>query len=394
MDPVQRHQQLLIDRARQIYRKTPLSEATCGACLAVPRHSFVPRYRQWASDQWCDVTETNLVEHLGTLYADHPLILCGDDDNHVVSTISQPSFVLRMLDLLHCEPGHTVFELGTGSGWNAALLGHLVGPTGHVCSMEIIPELAQTAAETISTLGISNVHVIAGDAGEGCLARAPYDRVAFTAGTYDLPACFYEQVKEEGLLLGVIKNVGGGDNLFLLRKVQDRFESVYSVQCGFVQITGKHNLELLDPVTIEELPAWSTLRDREIERRPFWWSGKGPDVFGWQTMGIRSFLGITEPLFRSFKLRNSDHKQPEEYYFGLWDPEQHSLVLAIADELIAYGSSAAMNRLLQLLHRWVDLGMPTAASFALQVHRADVALRAAANQWIVRRRDSQFLWSL
>ncbi len=73
-------------------------------------------------------------------------MLYGEDDSNVLSTISQPSFVLRMLDMLQLRPGHRVFELGAGSGWNAALMGHLVGPEGQVFSLELIPEVARAAA--------------------------------------------------------------------------------------------------------------------------------------------------------------------------------------------------------------------------------------------------------
>ena len=91
----------------------------------------------------------SLAEHIATLYANRPLILFGDDDENLPSTVSQPSFVLRMLDLLQLEAGGKVFELGAGSGWNAALMGHLVGPAGQVVSLEIIPELAQGAGQAI-----------------------------------------------------------------------------------------------------------------------------------------------------------------------------------------------------------------------------------------------------
>jgi hypothetical protein len=114
------HQRQLLDHARQVYRDTPISDETARAYLATPRHRFVRRYREWTSPLWQDVTESNLDDHLATLYADHAIILFGDDDHNIQSTISQPSFVLRMLDLLQLQPGHTVLELGAGSGWNAA----------------------------------------------------------------------------------------------------------------------------------------------------------------------------------------------------------------------------------------------------------------------------------
>lgn len=394
MDTTEKYQQQLLEQTQYIYYETPISEATEKAYLATPRHLFVRRYRQWGTKEWQEVGEENLEEHLATLYSDRPLILFGEDDGNIPSTISQPSFVLHMLDMLQLRPGHTVFELGAGSGWNAALMGHLVGSEGHVYSLEIIPEVAKRAAQTIEALGIKNVSIITADGGEGHAAGAPYDRAIFTAGAYDLPRHFYEQIKDGGLLLIVIKNEGGGDNLFLLRKTAGHFESLESMQCGFVQLTGKYQIDSLEPINLETLPEWIELQQKEISQKPFWWGGKGKEGFLWLTLGIRSFLGITEPSFRSFKTEKANEQSREEHYFGLWDKENHSLVLAKDDRLIAYGSAVAKERLLQRIRQWVDLGMPSAASFALQVYPIDAPLTADENQWIVKRRESQFLWSL
>jgi protein-L-isoaspartate(D-aspartate) O-methyltransferase len=394
MDTVEKYQQQLLEQTRYIYYETPISEATAQAYLATPRHMFVRRYREWGTKEWHEVGAENVAEHIATLYTNKPLVLFGDDDNNIPSTISQPSFVLRMLDMLQLKPGDTVFELGTGSGWNAALMGHLVGSEGHVYSLEIIPEVAQMAAQTIETLESKNVHIIEADGGEGYAAGAPYDRAIFTAGAYDLPHHFYEQIREDGLVVVVIKNAGGGDNLFLLRKTGDHFESLESMPCGFVQLRGKYQLDSLEPITLETLPEWTELQHKEISKTPFWWGGKGKEGFVWRTLGIRSFLGITEPSFRAFKTDKADERAREEHYFGLWDKENCSLVLAKNDWLIAYGNSLTKECLLQRIRQWMDLGMPTAASFALQVYPSDSSLTAGENQWIVKRSESQFLWSL
>jgi protein-L-isoaspartate(D-aspartate) O-methyltransferase len=240
MDADEKYQKQLLEQTRYIYPDAPISEAIESAYLATPRHCFVRRYREWGTKEWHVVTTANLAEYLATLYTDRPLILFGDDDENIPATISQPSLVLRMLDMLQLKPGHRVFELGSGSGWNAALMGHLVGPQGHVESVEIVPELAETAAQNLEALGIANVHVVAGEGGDGYAGEAPFDRVIFTAGTFDLPQQFYDQVREEGLLLVVIKTPGGGDSLFLLRKTGDHFESLKSMPCGFVQVRGKY----------------------------------------------------------------------------------------------------------------------------------------------------------
>jgi protein-L-isoaspartate(D-aspartate) O-methyltransferase len=391
---VEKYQKQLLEQAQYVFYENPISEATQKAYLATPRHLFVKRYREWGTKGWREVTQDNLEEHVATLYADTALILFGEDDENVPSTISQPSFVLRMLDLLHIEPGHTVFELGAGSGWNAALMGHLVGPEGLIYSLEIIPDVAQMATETIERLGVKNVRIIEADGGEGYAAGAPYDRAIFTAGAYDFPHRFFEQMKEDGLLLIVIKNEGGGDHLFLLRKTTDHFMSLEAMACGFVPMTGKYQSDDLEPMVLETLSEWSKLKQQELAKRSFWWGGKGKDGFRWRTLGIRSFLGITEPFFQTFKTERTDERSPEEHYFGLWDKENHSLVIAKDDWLTSYGNSKAEDRLMQDVRQWVDLGMPSAASFELKIYPIDVPIAVRENQWLVKRNKSQFLWGL
>ena len=394
MDSAEKYQSQLLEQAQAIYQETPLSKATQKAYLETPRHQFVRRYRQWGVKEWNEVNENNLEEHLATLYSDRALVLFGDDDNDVPSTISQPSFVLRMLDMLQLAQGQRVFELGAGSGWNATLMGNLVGPEGSVYSLELIPDAARNAAANVHRLGIDNVKVIEGDGGEGYAAGAPYDRAIFTAGAYDLPRPLFEQIKEGGLLLIVIKNEGGGDNLFLLRKVREHFESLEGLPCGFVQMKGKYQLEHLKPIPHETLPEWSELEEKRISTRPFWWGGKGKMDFPWRTSAVRSFLGITEPTFRAFKTEKQDEQARDEHYFGLWDREHTSLVIAKDDLLTSYGTPAAEKRLLEALEGWIRLGMPGAASFALKIYPVDFPLTANENEWVVKRMEAQFLWSL
>ena len=394
METLEKLQRQILEQNRRLFHKTPISQATERAFLATPRHLFVKRYREWGTTDWRQVTAENLEQHLPTLYADRPLLLFGDDDSNVLSTISQPSFVLRMLDMLRLQPGQTVFELGAGSGWNAALMGHLVGPDGRVFSLELIPELARTAAETVQTVGIKNVSIVAADGGDGYPAGAPYDRVIFTAGAFDLPRAFHDQLKDGGLLMAVIKLEGGGDSLFVLQKTGNHFESVDSMACAFVQLRGKYEMEGLEPAAPSTLPEWPQLQDQEVSKTRFWWGGNGQESFAWRTMGIRFFLGISEPRFRAFKTEKAAERPMEEHYFGLWDQQRRSLVLAKDDWLIAYGNAWAKEHLLVKVRQWVDLGMPAAASFKLEVHPSDCRVAAHGNQWIVKRSESQFLWNL
>jgi protein-L-isoaspartate(D-aspartate) O-methyltransferase len=270
---VEPYQQRLLETARRIFDHKPIPAAIEQAFLATPRHRFVKRFRTYNDQAWVTVNEANLAEHLSTLYSDQALRLVEDEQGETISSISQPSLVLYMLDMLKLAPGQAVFELGAGSGWNAALLGHLVGPGGQVYSTEILPEQAQEAAANIIDLGLDNVHVIATDGGAGYAAGAPYDRVIFTAGTYDLPHFFYDQIKAGGLLLVVIKIEGGGDTLFLLKKVGSHFEAIDALPCGFVPVTGRYAMTDLNPIELNSWPVWDQLKARTLFRRPFWWNG-------------------------------------------------------------------------------------------------------------------------
>ena len=297
-----------------------------------------------------------------------------------------------MLKLLELKPGQRVLEIGAGSGWNAALLGRIVGDDGEVVSLELIPELAQRAKETIAEHGPDNVQIIASDGGCGYASSGPYDRIIFTASSPDLSRDFYRQVKQGGLLLAVFSIPGGGDNLWLLRRCEEGFKSELSYPSGFVMMQGNCDVVSSETVQIEESD-WQRLGDEPVGRRPFWWGGKGEGSFALQTQGIRSFLSIVEPgaLCSHYVLDPSVCLEPG---FGLWLKEEGSLVVAFEDALTSYGNRAAEERLVDWVEKWVDLGMPSSSSFDLSVFPIDLELEVGDQQWLVPRKESQFLWNL
>ncbi len=386
-------QERLLEQARSLATtdKRTLSPAVEEAFRATPRHHFIHRYRDWKTDEWQTVTPETLAHHLPMLYSNNAIGLWGDDES-TPSTISQPSLVLYMLELLQLEPGQRVFELGAGSGWNAAMMGRLVAPGGQVYSVEIIPEMAQAAADNVAALGIDNVSILQGDGAAGYAAGAPYDRAIFTAGAYDLPACLHAQLRTDALLLFVLKQAEGGDTLFLLRKTGDHFTSLDALPVGFVPMTGPHALATQPPQPLVALPGWAELQAQEIQRRAFWWGGRREANFLLRTRGIRSFLALVEPWFRTFTMKTAEGEVQE--IFGLWDAESGSLTIAAPEELITYGNLATHDRLGTWLRRWIELGMPAADSFALQIYPADATVTPGYNEWLVRRQESQFLWSL
>jgi protein-L-isoaspartate(D-aspartate) O-methyltransferase len=390
-----KYQDQFIGVANSIYRnERRLSVRVIDAFYKVPRHKFVERYRSYGNENWIEVNESNLDQHLGTLYADNPLVLKGTDEefrskkgSKQLSTISQPSFVLHALDLLDIKEGQSVFELGTASGWNACLMSFLTGDTGKVFTAEIIPELAESAKARIERLGIKNVTVLSGDAGDGSSDGAPFDRVMFTAGAFDLPEAFHKQIKEGGLLLFILKNKGGADNLLLLKKNKDHFESKYASPCGFVPMTGKHHLSGMEEQDLSSCLRANKIEDQVISEIPFWWGSGSDEHFMWQTGALRSFLS----LFENFLPIYTDIEK-DEGMFG-WR-ESGSLALARPGKLVNYGNETPSEYLISKIKCWVDIGMPTISNLHLKVYAASATPKIPDSAWVSRRKQSLFVWTL
>ncbi len=131
-------------------------------------------------------------EFIESAYADHALpIACGQ-------TISQPYVVAYMTEQLEVEPQHRVLEVGTGSGYQAAILSRLAR---EVVSVERYRTLADTARDRIKTLGYSNITVIAGDGFAGAPDQAPFDRIMVTAAAEEIPDALVDQLREEGKMV-------------------------------------------------------------------------------------------------------------------------------------------------------------------------------------------------
>lgn len=366
-----------------------LSERVKEAFFAVPRHQFVDRYKALGGASWIEINDANLAEHLPVLYRDNGLGIGVGASGEVV-TISGPTWVLYMLELLEIEPGHRVFEVGAGSGWNAALMGNLAGPCGYVESVEIIPDLAKRAAASLARAGFANVRVVCGDAGFGSVDGELFDRVVFTAGSYDIPAWLHGRVRVGGLLLLALKFPGGGDFIILFRREPDHFEALTSRACEVVWMRGKTHDAGLDPVLLEDFPPWRRLRERTSGSRPFACGGRSAAGLAKRTVGLRSFLSLCEPRMQWFV-------GPEGwpfYSFGLFDETTDSFALVRDGRLHSHGGMSATEALLRRIHEWVELGMPSAESMQLRAYRSGAAPAASDGEILVPRASTDFLWSV
>jgi len=142
-------------------------------------------------------------------YADQALpIECGQ-------TISQPFVVAAMTEALAIEPSHKVLEIGTGSGYQAAVLAHLAA---HVVTVERYRTLAEAAGRRLRALALDNVTIIVGDGTHGAPEHAPFDRVVVTAATAEVPPALVDQLAEGGILIAPVGPPGGVQSLARFRK--------------------------------------------------------------------------------------------------------------------------------------------------------------------------------
>lgn len=267
----------LRDQVVRKYASTPLSVEVLQAFDKNPRHLFVKRYLHPLSQRWVTFDAHADEAALEPLYADEPVLLYRGPEGWC-STLSQPSFVLRILDLLELKPGHVVFELGTASGWNAALMAYLVGGSGRVVSVEIVAELALMAQERLVRMGLSQVRVLLGDGARGFAPSAPYDRVILTAAAYDVPAALGEQLAEGGRMVFVMRGGSGFDTLYVLDKSHDVLRSRVAIPCAFVPVLGLGGAkpELLEAALATEKAVHAKglrLVDLELEIAPRYSAG-------------------------------------------------------------------------------------------------------------------------
>jgi protein-L-isoaspartate(D-aspartate) O-methyltransferase len=178
----------------QIAARGVRDTATLRAMRTVPRHEFVP------------------ADLRGAAYSNRPLPIGYGQ------TISQPFIVGYMTELLELGPRSRVLEIGTGSGYQAAILAEIAG---EVYTVEIIGELAGSAEERLRRLGYGRVHVRRSDGFDGWKDAAPFDAIIVTAAAGFVPPPLVEQLKPGGRLVIPVGSVYGAQNLIVVEKAND-----------------------------------------------------------------------------------------------------------------------------------------------------------------------------
>jgi protein-L-isoaspartate(D-aspartate) O-methyltransferase len=210
--------QLLVDRIRSVGYAS--ADAVERAMRKVERHVFVPAVS------------------IAEAYADDVVITRRDRNGAVSSSASMPSLMALMLDQLDIRPGMKVLEVGTGTGYNAALLATVVGDHGAVTSIDIDEDVVSGARVALDDNGFAHVRTVAADGAIGQPDGAPYDRIIATVGAWDIPRSWYSQLADGGKLVVPLRWRGQSWSVGFAY-LDGQLRSYSAVSCGFVPMVGR-----------------------------------------------------------------------------------------------------------------------------------------------------------
>lgn len=322
-------------------------------------------------------------------------------DGVTISSASQPAMMAIMLEQLEVRPGHRVLEVGTGTGYNAALLAELVAPGGAVVAVDIDDDLTRGAADHLRSAGAEAVTLATRDGALGYPELAPYDRVVLTVGSWDVQPAWWRQLAPGGRLLLPLSVHGSQLSvaLDLVDGPEPQLRSVSVRSCAFVRLRGagagpEPSRPIDDDLAVQAAVAqgWDSgglpgllgrpepdravpLRLRAIDL----WDGLGLWLTVHEPDACRFLVGSASERYRSLALLPAG---PDGGTLGLAGPDGLAVLVApgdgagrsggdrrpVAIRPYGPGGAALADRLAGSLRGWVAAGQPSAAQLRIRVY--------------------------
>lgn len=357
------------------------SEPVKRAFASVPRHLFVQHYyvRQAGTLHWHYHEATDTEAWYSQVYSDTAFVTLVDEVGRTLSSSSQPAVMARMLELLDVEPGQRVLEIGTGSGYNAALLAQLTGNPALVTTVDIEPEVMPQAMQAIEQSVGSGVTVYIGDGSQGYLDHAPYQRIIATASTPTVPFAWAEQLVPGGTLVCIMQpgiSMCGG--ILKATRNVDGLAGYLVYQATFMPLhqTNFRHLPRRTPHLDMKMPVFATFPfDTQLFDPSLIWD---PDFqfFLYYTIPDLSIVEQTQegcPMFTIFY----EGVQPD-CYVSFFENQGKNYV-----ELRGRHAPVFWKRLLQLYALWAQFGRPSVESYHFTMNQEGQYLYLASERGMV-----------
>lgn len=337
---------------------------------AVPRHLFIPRFKEWGDSHIQEVNEENLSRHLLALYSDRSIVVVAGEGESDYTMASTPSIVFTMLKMLDLKDGERVCEVGAGSGYNAALMAHLVGERGHVDSFEVRKAVAEQTRGILARYHFSNVTVHAQDVAELKAGGKEFDKIIYTCGAHDIPPSLLGALKDGGRMVFVFRSAGNPvSSLVVLEKRGETLHSSESRFSLFMEDTGIAQIADLEPCSRDQFNEMEVVDRRELR---LFQSG----VFG-VSGALQGYLSFAYP--HRYRGVSGPGHDPKEAPFVLWSDDGRGAVVSEGVRITTYGDIGALHEFLDLVKEWFSKGTPLLWDMKLTVYsgagRRDVALK-------------------
>ncbi|HEU5378469.1 MAG TPA: hypothetical protein VFV38_23850 [Ktedonobacteraceae bacterium] len=360
----------LVDRLKQEGAVT--SPAVENAFRAIPRHLFLESFylrEQTAPVRWKHVDPSTLDprEWCQLVYADDPRIIRLNEIGNPTSSSSAPAIMAQMLEVACLSADQRILEIGTGTGYNAALLALLVGSPRQVTTIEVEDDLAHLARGRLDRVIGPGVHVVAGDGFLGYAPDAPYDRILATASTHRILLEWLDQLREGGIIAMHLQGHLSGGCLMCFQK-----QGPGRAGCGQM-ITGTDFMELRTAAVPPPLAPKLLI---QLLHEPVAGSASlPPDQFDPALLWNHDLAFLLQAVFPAMYLTSMSKQGGGPPQICLLDAETHTLlafqqVEAQQWNLEVRGKMQVWEHVSTTYQQWVAAGRPSATAYQLQVNEA------------------------
>ncbi len=337
------------------------------AFKSIPRHLFIhqlPPYLTPTDQGWTPFDPSQPSEEaLDQIYQTNTAIQLKPAGPPASS--SAPNIMTIMLEALEMSHKMTVLEIGTGSGYNAALLAHLIGHPKGVYTVDNQPEVSQQAEINLNRALMQGINLICADGGNGYPPNAPYNRIIATTSVYDIPPAWVDQLADGGIMVVPVWMAPGQMPIAKFVKQDNILSGSFITEAGFMAMHGAFGYEELGCILrAKENAALAQVLEQPVTAAidfPLVFEDKA-DQFR-QCMAFNVYVNLIES-------RATGLQAAKWSSLALWDKGASSLVAAWYPnwELGVYGNRLMYNRLLNLLDQWEILGAPEIPLYQIRIY--------------------------
>ncbi len=361
----------------------------------VKRHLFAPSLFTLDNGRW----EEDEIDYsnpqpdiLKKIYVDKPLVVAIKEDE-IHTTTSQPSLMAMMIDAAGIVTGMKVLEIGTGSGYNAAILSEILQYQQNLVSMEIDRGIFRTAKENLARAGYEKIITINKDGGFCEPTYAPYDSIIVTCACTDISRRWVDQLKTNGTLIAPLAT-RGFETLVKFVKISDKelvgeplaYVRFLRLQ-GITSIINHYHMDSKKFKSFQRLLKNEAKPDRELNEL------FSQNFHRKKLLDFMFYLSVVEKDTITYEDESNDKLGTG---YGIWNKEMNSggLVLVFPGKVLHYGNEGVRNLIKKHIDDFHDLGNPKLTSYSIEISSAFRPIEKKDAYWNIKRRNFNTIYSL